>query len=441
MKQHIMNHLSSLCVLLGTAVSLAGSLSAQEVTGFYYSIGPYQAFVSEDVTLGLDPNGDLNGDYNEFRLVVDWWRTLPSGEEVSASEDIPLSFMPMQVLDLGNDWMAVCGESNLTENTVIELKRLRRPELVLSPSGDVELSPGGLAETVVLKDDQASGFSGFVTASKFRGVSERFMVQFLGGNVVEYSLDGTPSAHVISSTSSGVPVTLELDDHNKYAHSIDHPSLGRLTLLHSMYPTCPNESILLIDSDHDSFLDGAVAVDVSYLVDINFFDVLQSEEDPYSIYSYTDGVPFCFPADNNSTGNPAVMTGWLVQGGASGLHLEVFQGVPGLIGYVLIGTGVSDPGMAVSEGHLCLSLSGTNLFGRYNVIGGLMNSVGVFDQSGVLQNASGTSEILTGYDVPLIIPDPIGGTIASGSTWHFQTWYRNDNDGTSNFSNGLSITF
>ena len=41
------------------------------------------------------------------------------------------------------------------------------------------------------------------------------------------------------------------------------------------------------------------------------------------------------------------------------------------------------------------------------------------------------------------MPTPVGAqAVLPGDTWHFQCWYRDANPGvTSNFSDGLSITF
>jgi hypothetical protein len=153
------------------------------------------------------------------------------------------------------------------------------------------------------------------------------------------------------------------------------------------------------------------------------------------------GVPFCNPADANSTGLPVVISGAFNSGVGSNLHFEAIQGVPGQFGYFLIGTGVSEPGLPVSDGHLCLAVSGTNSFGRYNVIGGQLDSIGQFDSAGILQNGTNTSTTGTGYDVPLDIPITGYAMILSGDVWNFQLWYRNDNTGVSNFSNGLTVTF
>ncbi|MCA9001570.1 MAG: formylglycine-generating enzyme family protein [Planctomycetes bacterium] len=153
------------------------------------------------------------------------------------------------------------------------------------------------------------------------------------------------------------------------------------------------------------------------------------------------GTPFC-PPSNNSTGAPALLTGTFGIGTGSNLHLEVTQGVPNEVGYFLAGNEATS-GMAISNGLLCLVGTPTAALYRYNVVGGDSNSIGLFDASGVLQNLPGTSFTGTGFDVPSTIPGSIPITISSGDTWHFQLWYRDTPAaaGSSNFSNGLSVTF
>ncbi|MDF1838268.1 MAG: hypothetical protein P1V35_10390 [Planctomycetota bacterium] len=152
------------------------------------------------------------------------------------------------------------------------------------------------------------------------------------------------------------------------------------------------------------------------------------------------GDSFCMPTAN-STGDSALLTGSFGSGVGSGLHLEVSNGVPSGLGYFLVGTGVAD-GLSISNGQLCLAGPGTQFF-RYNVAGGSSNSIGVFNASGVLQNFSSTSTTGFGFDVPTTVPSTIPSTILSGDTWHFQVWYRDTpaGVGTSNFSNGLSVSF
>ena len=145
---------------------------------------------------------------------------------------------------------------------------------------------------------------------------------------------------------------------------------------------------------------------------------------------------FCDPADINTAGNVATLNGYFGTFSGTGFHLDCSGGVPGEFGYFLIGTGVEDPGIAISNGHLCLSTVGGNQFGRYNVSGTLMDSVGQFDAAANFQNFVGTAPSTggIGFDVPSQIPT-IGGTVTMGSTWYFQLWYRDGVGGASNFSN------
>ncbi|MEZ6021621.1 MAG: hypothetical protein R3F17_16480 [Planctomycetota bacterium] len=148
---------------------------------------------------------------------------------------------------------------------------------------------------------------------------------------------------------------------------------------------------------------------------------------------------FCDPADANSTGLPTRLEGVADVLAPSGLHLEVNQGPVGQFGYVLVGTGVQDPGVPVGSGHLCLASGVGNQIGRYNLLGP-MNSLGLFDGQGVLQNLVGNSHTGSGFDVPSSLPLTGSPAITQGQTWHFQAWFR-EAAGASNFTNGLSVTF
>ena len=156
----------------------------------------------------------------------------------------------------------------------------------------------------------------------------------------------------------------------------------------------------------------------------------------------SDGTPFCDPMDPNSTGNSTTLTGMLGTGVESGLLLTATGGVPSEFGYFLIGTGISDPGIVISGGRLCLAVTGGNQFGRYN-FGTTTNSIGAFDAAGDFQNLLGTATSNGGYGYDVATTNPLGGMIMSGETWHFQLWHRDTpaGVGSSNFSNGLSITF
>ena len=157
----------------------------------------------------------------------------------------------------------------------------------------------------------------------------------------------------------------------------------------------------------------------------------------------SSSMPFCDSNPLNSAGQRTTMSQHLNTGIESGLRLEVSAGVPGEFGYFLVSAGFSDPGTTISNGQFCL-LDGVNPFGRYN-FGSVTSSIGAFDLAGDFQNLVGTatSNGGYGYDVPTILPGAVGGTIQSGSTWHFQFWHRDTpaGVGVSTFSNGLSVTF
>ncbi|MEZ6006028.1 MAG: hypothetical protein R3F33_17835 [Planctomycetota bacterium] len=158
----------------------------------------------------------------------------------------------------------------------------------------------------------------------------------------------------------------------------------------------------------------------------------------------TIGTPFCDPMDANSTGNSTTLVGMMTAPAGSGLHVEISGGVPSEFGYLLVGTGVNDPGIMVPgniAGRICLNMGGS--IARYNVTGGELNSIGQFDASGVFQNLAGTSSVGSGFDVPSTVPIPGNPVIGSGDTYHFQMWHRDTPAGVgqSNFSNGLSVTF
>ncbi len=154
------------------------------------------------------------------------------------------------------------------------------------------------------------------------------------------------------------------------------------------------------------------------------------------------GVTFCDPGSVNSTGASAVLSGAFGTGTGSDLHLNVTSGVPGQLAYILVGNEVTN-GVVISNGLFCLVGTSTSQFFRYNVAGTDMNSIGGFDASGMMINASGTSTTGFGFDVPSTIPAILPITIMAGDTWNFQCWYRDTPSGvgSSNFSNGLSVTF
>ncbi|MBL4771114.1 MAG: hypothetical protein JKY61_08225 [Planctomycetes bacterium] len=155
------------------------------------------------------------------------------------------------------------------------------------------------------------------------------------------------------------------------------------------------------------------------------------------------GTSFCSPMPSNSTGSQTALHGSMSAPAGAGLHLEVTSGPPGEFGFFMVGSAAQDPGIAVSGGFLCLTNAGGGLFSAYTIGGTDHNSIGLFDNFGVFQNLPGTSTTGSGFDVPSTIPAAGAPAITAGSTWHFQVWHRDTpaGVGTSNFSNGLSVTF
>jgi hypothetical protein len=143
---------------------------------------------------------------------------------------------------------------------------------------------------------------------------------------------------------------------------------------------------------------------------------------------------FCSPATPGPSGASVTLSGSSTTGPLLH-HLEAEGGPFNEFGYFLVSGTPVDPGIPIAGGSLCLAAP----FGRYATPAGPRRSVGRFDASGAFQNLSGTSSVGSGFDVPAQLPSPPGGVVSSGSTWHFQLWYR---DGASSaFSDGLSVAF
>lgn len=143
---------------------------------------------------------------------------------------------------------------------------------------------------------------------------------------------------------------------------------------------------------------------------------------------------YCTPATPGPSG-ASVTLGSSSRSGPLLHHLEAMGGPFNEFGYFLVSATAVDPGVPLAGGSLCLGAP----FGRYATGAGNRRSVGRFDASGAFQNLSGTSSVGTGFDVPIQLPSPPGGVIATGTTWNFQLWYR---DGSSSaFSDGLSVQF
>ncbi|MEZ5973544.1 MAG: hypothetical protein R3E96_01505 [Planctomycetota bacterium] len=88
---------------------------------------------------------------------------------------------------------------------------------------------------------------------------------------------------------------------------------------------------------------------------------------------------FCDPAQPNSTGLPTRLFATLGSTPGSGLHLEADQGPQDQFGYLLVGSGMIDRGWSSAKGRLCLDQA----IPAGTTYGGALNSLGMFDSSGV----------------------------------------------------------
>ena len=269
-----------------------------------------------------------------------------------------------------------------------------------------------------------------------------------GPNGTEYTLNFAESEVRIGTTvvsamsTQGPGCTLHDDMLDLFICTMSLP--GGANALSGMFD--PNGGLL--SSEDLSALIGAPLpsggslVEVAYISDMNTnvecsltqLEVFSSGPAPLAT--------FCDPNNANSTGGSTTLSGVLGTGVQSGLRLDVSGGVPAEFGYFLIGSSFNEPGTTISDGRLCLTLGGGNQIGRYN-FGSTTRSIGSFDGAGNFRNLSGTATSNGGFGYDVASATPMGGTITSGSTWHFQLWHRDTaaGAGNSNFSNGVSVTF
>ena len=135
------------------------------------------------------------------------------------------------------------------------------------------------------------------------------------------------------------------------------------------------------------------------------------------------GANYCGPANVNSSGSPGVISGFgSLDVPDNDLDLTCSQLPAGKFALFVVSQtqGFSTP--ANSQGNLCLSGN----IGRHRTQLGTIDNAGMFTISVDLTN------------VPVNPPVPV----MSGETWNWQLWFQDNNPGsTSNFTDGLSITF
>lgn len=137
------------------------------------------------------------------------------------------------------------------------------------------------------------------------------------------------------------------------------------------------------------------------------------------------GIPFCNPAQTNSTGSPAELhVLGEANAGADNLALYLVSLPANTFALALNSRSRGfTPLLAGGQGNLCLD----GAIGRYS--------------SQILQaNTAGTTSLQLH---PTETPTPMGpAAILIGEIWHFQAWYRDSNPtATSNLTNAVAVTF
>lgn len=228
----------------------------------------------------------------------------------------------------------------------------------------------------------------------------------------------------------GRPVAMTLD-----------PVTGNLFTLSSqniLVELDPVTGVILSETDVDEFFNFLLGAGAAFSSDGSLLYLSKGNDEEILVFERAQpGIEVtCQPANPHSSGGPVTLANSDFSGPGV-MHLEATAGPPGEFAYFLVSPQLVDPGVPVAGGVLCLG----SPVARYSPASGIpqFNSIGQFNAAGVLQNLVGTSTVMTGFDVPTGLPGPIGGTITSGSTFHFQLWFRDGQ--ASNFSDAASVTF
>ncbi len=147
-----------------------------------------------------------------------------------------------------------------------------------------------------------------------------------------------------------------------------------------------------------------------------------------TVLQQTVGQNYCSTAPNSTMLAASMSATGSVQVSANDITLECAEMPAFVFGFFIASRTqgfVMNPGM--SDGNLCLG-----------------GSIGRYVGAGQIMNTGGAGSISLTVDLQAI-PQPNGPvSAAAGDTWNFQCWFRDaglSGTGTSNFSDGLSITF
>ena len=146
----------------------------------------------------------------------------------------------------------------------------------------------------------------------------------------------------------------------------------------------------------------------------------------FMVESTSVGTNYCSPGVNNSTGQPGVVAG----SGSSFLALDEFSFTASQLplNAFAYGVGSTTQGLVMAPGGSIGNLCIGGAIGRF---------------IGQIQSSGATGTVTTVVDLAAM-PQPTGAVmVMPGETWNYQVWHRDTSGGsvTSNFTNGLSVTF
>ncbi|MCB9906336.1 MAG: hypothetical protein H6830_01300 [Planctomycetes bacterium] len=188
----------------------------------------------------------------------------------------------------------------------------------------------------------------------------------------------------------------------------------------------PDRLLYMFDANMDGSIDPLTEVTETYNDTVNPQNIGSPRAITLIPREMSIGTAYCDPAVVNSTGQPGTLEalGSLVAASNS-VTLRAASLPLGEFGYFLNGTGSTSVPMAGgSAGTLCVGTS----IGRYNKIAEIFNS-GTLGTGSLVLDLNST-------------PTPTVPTqVLAGQTWYFQCWYRDTAQTSSNFTNGVQITF
>ena len=379
----------------------------------------------------MDGDGDLDlVDRSPAAGTVRWWQQEPTGtfKSAAALATLPTSADLASVGDIDGDGipdLVVAVRLSLTRTRVRWFRGLGGAQLApgitvatlqaaLARLRCLDLSGDGLGEIYWAQGDQTTyTVTSFDPAASAFDPPAAFPQWELQDTLhaQDFDADGTTDLLLISRSGSRV----------RLRRGLGGLSFGGIETVAT--PPGFYRSYEVADLDSDGDLDLVLTLGTGAF----------STSSPTSIFLMRNravdspGAPFCGPAQPNSTGTSASISGsgsgFAAENSLSLRAMALPPGSATLFLTSLTAGFVSQPGG--SAGDLCLG-----------------GSIGRFAGPGQVQVASVQGTAVLGLDLTGL-PQPTSSVAAmAGETWHFQAWFRDAVAGqaTSNFTDGLALT-